>query len=50
MKTFSKEFKEVDNYAAKIQRVLDLAYKESMARGIFYGMVSFYHYLTHLLF
>lgn len=40
MKAFSQERKEIKTYSDRMQHVLDLATKESLARGIFYGMVS----------
>lgn len=39
VKAFSKEAQECKAYAAKIENVLKLAYKESLAVGSFYGMV-----------
>lgn len=41
VKAFSQEQREMQTYADRMQSVLDLAIKESLARGIFYGMVSF---------
>lgn len=40
VKAFSQEEREVDTYGDKMKYVLDLATKESFARGVFYGMVS----------
>ncbi|PSN54806.1 ATP-binding cassette sub-family B member 10 [Blattella germanica] len=41
VKSFSQERKECDAYSNKIQRVLELAYKEALARGIFFGLTGF---------
>uniref|UniRef100_A0A1B6CL44 ABC transmembrane type-1 domain-containing protein n=1 Tax=Clastoptera arizonana TaxID=38151 RepID=A0A1B6CL44_9HEMI len=38
VKTFSQEMKEIETYRERMQHILDLATKESLARGIFYGM------------
>lgn len=40
VKSFSHESRECDTYSSKIQDVLQLAYKESLARGIFFGLVT----------
>jgi ATP-binding cassette subfamily B (MDR/TAP) protein 10 len=40
VKSFSQESREFDMYSSKIQNVLQLAYRESLARGIFFGLVS----------
>jgi ATP-binding cassette subfamily B (MDR/TAP) protein 10 len=40
VKSFSQERRECDTYGNKLQNVLQLAYKESLARGIFFGLVS----------
>lgn len=40
VKTFSQEFREIDTYKNCIDRVLNLGYRESKMRAIFYGMVS----------
>ncbi|XP_021935969.1 ATP-binding cassette sub-family B member 10, mitochondrial isoform X2 [Zootermopsis nevadensis] len=41
VKSFSHESRECDTYSSKIQDVLQLAYKESLARGIFFGLTGF---------
>ncbi|XP_013173003.1 PREDICTED: ATP-binding cassette sub-family B member 10, mitochondrial-like [Papilio xuthus] len=40
VKAFSKEAKECESYAQRIETVLQLAYKESLAVGSFYGMTG----------
>ncbi|XP_041981703.1 ATP-binding cassette sub-family B member 10, mitochondrial [Aricia agestis] len=40
VKTFSKENKECESYAQKIENILQLAYKESLAVGSFYGLTG----------
>ncbi|CAK1582701.1 unnamed protein product [Parnassius mnemosyne] len=40
VKAFSKEEKECESYAQRIEKVLKLAYKESLAVGSFYGMTG----------
>jgi len=40
LKSFSQESRECDTYNKKLQHVLQLAYKESWARGIFFGLVG----------
>ncbi|XP_068628201.1 ATP-binding cassette sub-family B member 10, mitochondrial [Battus philenor] len=40
VKVFSKEQKECESYAQRIENVLTLAYKESLAVGSFYGMTG----------
>lgn len=40
VKAFSQEQREIQTYADRMENVLDLAIKESLARGIFYGMVT----------
>ena len=40
VRAFAQELKEMDSYNRKITDVLNLAYKESLARGIFWGAVS----------
>lgn len=39
VKSFSQEQAEIRRYAEKMGAVFQLAKKESLARGIFYGMV-----------
>lgn len=41
VKSFSQESRECDAYNSKLQNVLRLAYKESLARGIFFGLSGF---------
>ncbi|KAK5643659.1 hypothetical protein RI129_007504 [Pyrocoelia pectoralis] len=41
VKTFSKEPRELETYTKAIQNVLQLGYRESKARAIFYGMTGF---------
>ncbi|PNF42848.1 ATP-binding cassette sub-family B member 10, mitochondrial [Cryptotermes secundus] len=41
VKSFSQESRECDTYNSKLQNVLQLAYKESLARGIFFGLSGF---------
>lgn len=41
VKAFSQEEREVHTYADRMKYVLDLATKESFARGMFYGMTGF---------
>lgn len=41
LKSFSQESRECDTYNKKLQHVLQLAYKESWARGIFFGLSGF---------
>ncbi|GFG39550.1 hypothetical protein Cfor_00980 [Coptotermes formosanus] len=41
VKSFSQESRECDTYNKKLQHVLQLAYKESLARGIFFGLSGF---------
>lgn len=45
VKAFSQEDREMVTYKEKMQHVLDLATKESLARGVFYGMVHSSHQL-----
>lgn len=40
VKTFSQETREIGTYKDKIKNVLNLGYKESLARSIFYGMTG----------
>uniref|UniRef100_A0A1B6FPA5 ATP-binding cassette sub-family B member 10, mitochondrial n=1 Tax=Cuerna arida TaxID=1464854 RepID=A0A1B6FPA5_9HEMI len=40
VKAFSQEQREIQTYADRMQHVLELATKESLARGIFYGMTG----------
>jgi ATP-binding cassette subfamily B (MDR/TAP) protein 10 len=40
VKSFSQESREYNTYSSKIQNVLQLAYRESLAKGIFFGLVS----------
>jgi ATP-binding cassette subfamily B (MDR/TAP) protein 10 len=40
VKSFSQESRECEAYSSKLQNVLQLAYRESLARGIFFGLVS----------
>jgi len=40
LKSFSQESRECDTYNKKLHHVLQLAYKESLARGIFFGLVG----------
>ncbi|XP_072931322.1 ATP-binding cassette sub-family B member 10, mitochondrial [Epargyreus clarus] len=40
VKAFSKENKECESYAQRIENLLKLAYKESLAVGSFYGMTG----------
>ncbi|CAH2041340.1 unnamed protein product, partial [Iphiclides podalirius] len=40
VKAFSKEQKECESYAQRIENVLKLAYKESLAVGSFYGLTG----------
>lgn len=44
VKSFSQEAAEVNRYASKIQAVFELAKRESLARGIFFGMVTLLNY------
>ena len=44
VKAFSKEKKECQSYGQKIETLLKLAYKESLAVGGFYGMVCIFFY------
>lgn len=39
VKSFSREFLEIQRYREKIDSVFMLAKKESLAKGVFYGMV-----------
>lgn len=39
VKAFSNEMREVIAYNGKLDYVLQLAYKESFARGLFFGLV-----------
>jgi len=41
VRSFAKEKKEQQSYVEKMNAVLDLAKKESMARAMFFGLVSF---------
>lgn len=43
VKAFSQEQREIQTYADRMENVLNLAIKESLARGIFYGMVTTYY-------
>lgn len=45
VKAFSQEQREIETYADRMQNVLNLAIKESLARGIFYGMVTTNYWL-----
>ncbi|KAJ9579752.1 hypothetical protein L9F63_004589, partial [Diploptera punctata] len=40
VKSFSQESLEKKAYSKKIQKVLELAYKESLARGVFFGLTG----------
>lgn len=40
VKTFSQEHREVSRYRDQIRNVLNLGYKESLARALFYGMAG----------
>lgn len=51
VKAFSKERAECQQYSQRIENLLKLAYKESLAVGSFYGMVcilsvAFHNYLS----
>jgi ATP-binding cassette, subfamily B (MDR/TAP), member 10 len=39
VKTCSREVAETESYGLRLEKVMQLAIKESMARGIFFGMV-----------
>lgn len=39
VRSFAQELKEIQTYDSKIDHVLRLTYKESLAKGIFFGMV-----------
>jgi len=41
VKAFAQEKREIDRYIARLQDVLKLCYKESLYRGIFFGMTGF---------
>lgn len=49
VKAFSKEEKECASYGQRIENLLNLAYKESLAVGSFYGLVNI-HYLIFCIF
>lgn len=40
VKAFAQERREIDRYSAKLRDVLDLCYKESLYRGMFFGMTG----------
>ncbi|XP_012233488.2 ATP-binding cassette sub-family B member 10, mitochondrial [Linepithema humile] len=40
VKAFAQERREIDRYSAKLQDVLRLCYKESLYRGMFFGMTG----------
>lgn len=40
VKAFAQEKREIDRYGAKLQDVLKLCYKESLYRGMFFGMTG----------
>ncbi|XP_071577918.1 ATP-binding cassette sub-family B member 10, mitochondrial [Temnothorax nylanderi] len=40
VKAFGQEKREIDRYSAKLQDVLKLCYKESLYRGMFFGMTG----------
>ncbi|EGI70691.1 ATP-binding cassette sub-family B member 10, mitochondrial [Acromyrmex echinatior] len=40
VKAFAQEKREIDRYSAKLQDVLKLCYKESLYRGMFFGMTG----------
>lgn len=40
VKAFAQEKREIDRYSAKLQDVLRLCYKESLYRGLFFGMTG----------
>lgn len=40
VKMFAKESKEIQNYGSKMDYVLNLGYKESLARAVFYGVAG----------
>lgn len=40
VKAFAQEGREIDRYSAKLQDVLKLCYKESLYRGMFFGMTG----------
>jgi ABC-type multidrug transport system fused ATPase/permease subunit len=42
VKTCSREVAETESYGLRLEKVMQLAIKESMARGIFFGMVRNY--------
>ncbi|EZA62551.1 ATP-binding cassette sub-family B member 10, mitochondrial [Ooceraea biroi] len=41
VKAFAQEGREIDRYGVKLQDVLKLCYKESLYRGMFFGMTGF---------
>ncbi|XP_018060258.1 PREDICTED: ATP-binding cassette sub-family B member 10, mitochondrial [Atta colombica] len=41
VKAFAQEKREINRYSAKLQDVLKLCYKESLYRGMFFGMTGF---------
>lgn len=45
VKTFSKEEAEIKIYNERMEDILKLAKKESLARGIFFGMVITFYLL-----
>ncbi|KAK7073486.1 hypothetical protein SK128_018226, partial [Halocaridina rubra] len=40
VRSFSREFKEITTYNASVNHVLQMTYKESLARAIFFGMYT----------
>lgn len=47
VKAFSKEAKECESYGQRIEKVLQLAYKESLAVGSFYATVNLHNVHEH---
>ncbi|CAL7941557.1 unnamed protein product [Xylocopa violacea] len=41
VKAFSKEISEIDHYSSQLGNVLKVCYKESLYRGIFFGLTGF---------
>lgn len=40
VRAFGQELKEIEKYDDKVKNVLNLTYKESLSRGIFFGLVN----------
>jgi len=49
VKSSSREVAETESYSERLDKVVQLAIKEAMARGIFFGMVNLNLNICHLV-